>query len=598
MIAFAPLFRWGVAAIVAGAIAVGVVVYWRGNPRPTAGSSQPEKTPPTAVKGQPWFVDVTSASGINFRHFDCATPNQFIHETLGSGLAWIDFNNDGWLDLFVVQDGPAAPGAAIDPSLTCKLYRNNGDGNFTDVTTETGLTHAGFGLGCAVGDYDNDGWDDLLVTYQGGMVLYRNEPDSKGGRHFVDVTKTAKLDNNPHLATSCAWGDVDGDGLLDLYVCNYVEIDFKNYPDCGTSKSGLRKICAPIYFPCTHHKLYRNNGDGTFSDISVASGISAVPPAPGLAVLMNDLDGDGKLDIFVANDLKPSYLFHNQGNGRFVEKAVLAGCGLDVSGSELAGMGIEAGDLDGSGRPSLFVTNFQNRPNMLYLNRGDLRFQDASFASGLAAPSLSRLKFGTVFFDADLDGRLDIAVANGHVQRDNERVSGIPTAQEAQLFKGDGLGHFKDISAQAGPYFNQRSIGRGLAWADYDNDGRPDLVFSHLGERIALLHNETDTANNWLRLELQGDGKRSNRNAIGARVEIEFGGKRHVRFINGGGSYLSASERRILAGLGPAQRAEHVRVTWPSGLKQEFHDLQAGKSYRLQEGSAKAIPTTQGPSAR
>ena len=221
-----------------------------------------------------------------------------------------------------------------------------------------------------MGDYDNDGWDDLIVTYQGGMVLYHNEPDGKGGRHFVDVTKHAKLDNNPHLATSCAWGDIDGDGLLDLYVCNYVEIDFSHYPDCGKTSAGQRKMCSPMYFPSTSHKLYHNNGDGTFTDISLTSGIAAVPPAPGLAVLMTDLDGDGQLDIYVANDMKPAYLFHNQGSGKFVEKALLSGCGLDLSGSEVAGMGIDAGDVDGSGRPSLFVTNFQHRPNMLYLNRG------------------------------------------------------------------------------------------------------------------------------------------------------------------------------------------------------------------------------------
>jgi hypothetical protein len=587
MLAFAPFFRWTLAAAVAAASAVALALILRTNLNLPLPLSSVDKAVPGPVSGQPWFVEVTAAAGIQFRHFDPATPMQYIHETLGSGLGWIDFNNDGLLDLFVVQDGPAEPSAPADPALTCKLYRNNGDRTFTDVTDQVGLTRSGFGLGCAVGDYDNDGWDDLLVTYQGGVVLYHNEPDGKGGRRFVDVTQRARLDNNPHLATSAAWGDIDGDGLLDLYVCNYVEIDFKNYPDCGKISDNLRRICSPIYFSCTHHKLYHNNGDGTFSDISASSSVATVPTAPGLAVLMNDLDGDGKLDIYVANDLKPSYLFHNQGQGKFVEKAVLSGCGMDASGSELAGMGIDAGDIDGSGKPSLFVTNFQNRPNMLYLNKGGMRFQDASFASGLAAPSLSRLKFGTVFVDADLDGHLDIAVANGHVQRNNEQVSGNPTAQEAQLFAGDGRGHFRDISAQSGAYFSERHVGRGLAWADFDNDGRPDLAFSHLGERIALLRNETDTGNNWLRLELIGDGKRSNRNAIGARVEIEYGGQRQVRFINGGGSYLSASDRRILAGLGSAVRATRVRVTWPSGSVQEFRDLEARKSYRLQEGSEK-----------
>ena len=565
-------------------------------------TSSPVPPPSTviATPGVPWFVNLAEASGITFRHYDCATSKFYIHETLGSGLAWIDYNNDGWPDLFVVQCGPIRPSSPSTPSdgkdPTSKLYRNNGDGTFTDVTKEVGLARAGFGLGCAVGDFDNDGWDDLVVTYMGGIVLYHNEPDGKGGRHFVDVTRKAGLDNNPHLATSCAWGDIDGDGLLDLYVCNYVEVDLDHPPTC--LMEGRPAICPPTHYPNVTHRLYRNNGNGTFTDISSQSGVATVPPAPGLAVIMCDLDGDGRMDIYVANDLKPSYLFHNQGGGRFVEKAVLSGCGLDSLSVPLAGMGIDVGDLDGSGRPSLFVTNFQNRPNMLYLNRGGLRFEDASFASGLGAPSLARLKFGCVFIDADLDGHLDIAVANGHVQRRSEELGGSPTEQEAQLFLGDGRGRFRDVSDQAGGYFKEKRVGRGLAWADYDNDGRPDLAYSHVAGSIALLHNETQTANHWLKLELIGDGKKSNRNAIGARVEIEYGGQRQVRFINGGGSYLSASERRILTGLGTAQRAERILVTWPSGRKQEFPDLQSGHWYRLEEGKEEPILVTPGKPKR
>jgi hypothetical protein len=577
--------------LVAAALAGLGLAVWR---MIDSASTPPSSDRPTltATPGLPWFENVVDASGITFRHFDPATPMRYIQETLGSGLGWIDYNNDGWPDLFVVQDGPIRPQEASQkpgPLPTNKLFRNNGDGTFTDVTEAVGLARSGFHLGCAVGDYDNDGCDDLVVTYMGGMVLYHNEIDGKGGRHFVDVTTKAGLDNNPHLANSCAWGDIDGDGLLDLYVCNYVEVDFDHYPECGDSKTGLRTVCPPNFFAKVTHRLYRNNGDGSFTDISASSGIAAAPPAPGLAVLMTDLDGDGRLDIYVANDLKPSYLFHNQGGGRFVEKAVLSGCGLDATGQALAGMGIDAGNLDGSGRPSLFVTNFQARPNMLYLNRGGLRFDEASFDSGLAAPSLPRLKFGTVFVDADLDGCLDIAVANGHVQPDNERVNGLSFPQEAQFFVGDGRGHFRDVSDRAGVYFTQRYVGRGLAWADYDNDGRPDLAYSHLGEKIALLHNQTQTSNNWLTLELVGDGDKSNRNAIGARVEIEYGDGRQVRFLNGGGSYLSANERRILVGLGAAERAERIVVTWPTGKKQEFRDLEARHWYRLEEGREQAV---------
>jgi hypothetical protein len=581
----------GLAASVLAALSL---VVWKFIPSASAPSSS-DQPPLTATPGLPWFENVVDASGVTFRHYDSATSMRYIQETLGSGLGWIDYNNDGWPDLFLVQDGPIRPGSG--PLPTNKLYRNNGDGTFTDVTEAVGLARSGFHLGCAVGDFDNDGWDDLVVTYMGGMALYHNESDDKGGRRFVDVTRDAGLDNNPHLATSCAWGDIDGDGLLDLYVCNYVEVDFDHHPVCTDKKTGRRIICPPTHFDRVTHRLYRNNGGGKFTDISVPSGVAAVPPAPGLAVLMVDLDGDGRLDIYVANDLRPAYLFHNQGGGRFVEKAVFSGCGLDSNGFELAGMGIDAGDLDGSGRPSLFVTNFQALPNMLFLNRGGLHFEEASFASGLAAPSLSRLKFGTVFIDADLDGYLDIAVANGHVQPDNQQLNGQPFAQEAQFFVGDGRGRFRDVSDQAGVYFTQRYVGRGLAWADYDNDGRPDLAFSHLGERIALLHNQTQTSNNWLMLELVGDGKTSNRNAIGARVEIAYGGRRQVRFVNGGGSYLSANERRVLAGLGAAESAERVLVTWPSGKKQEFRNLEARRWYRLEEGRQQAVVVRPGKPA-
>jgi hypothetical protein len=550
-----------------------------------------------ATPGLPWFVNVADKSGITFQHYDCITPMQYIQESLGSGLGWIDYNNDGWPDLFVVQDGPVQPGPVPGPLPTNKLYRNNGDGTFTDVTDATGLAGSGFGLGCAVGDFDNDGWDDLVVTYINGIVLYHNEADGKGGRRFVDVTAKAGLNNNPHLATSCGWGDIDGDGLLDLYVCNYVEVDFDHYPQCIDQKSGLRDVCPPTYFTNVAHKLYRNNGNGTFTDISISSGIAAAPPAPGLAVILTDLDGDGRLDIYVANDLKPSYLFHNHGGGRFEEKALLCGCALDTTSLPLAGMGIDAGDLDSSGRPSLFVTNFQQRSSMVYLNRGGLRFEDSSYASGLGAPSLSRLKFGTVFVDADLDGNLDVAVANGHVKPNSFELGGHPTKQEGQLFLGDGRGRFQEISHQAGSYFNEQYVGRGLCWADYDNDGRPDLAYSHLGGPVALLRNETETSNNWLKLELIGDGERSNRNAVGARVEITYGGKKQVRFVNGGGSYLSASDRRILAGLGSAGQAERVLVTWPSGRKNEYRNLEARHWYRLSEGQEQPVVFTAGKAA-
>jgi len=311
---------------------------------------------------------------------------------------------------------------------------------------------------------------------------------------------------------------------------------------------------------------------------------------------MVDLDGDGLIDIYVANDLKPSYLFHNQGGGRFVEKALTSGCGLGGTGNYIAGMGVEAADLDGSHRPSLFITNFMHNPSIFFRNRGGLQFVDWSYPSRLGGHD--HLGFGTVALDAGLDGKLDLAVANGHVDTEAQRKFGFPMAQNAQLFLGDGRGYFDDVSAQAGEYFNELHVGRGLAYADFDNDGRPDLVFSHNSGPIALLRNVTETQNSWIRLELIGDGKKSNRNAIGARVEIQSSGKLQVRYVIGGGSYLSASERRLLLGLGKADRADRVSVLWPSGKKQEFGNLSAKRWWRLKEGEAQAVSFDSNPPPR
>jgi hypothetical protein len=544
---------------------------------------------PTPTPGVPWFVDVTRAAGIDFVHFDPATKIDYIMETMGSGVAWIDYDHDGWPDLFFVQDGPIHPQKHHGPLPTNKLYRNNGDGTFSDVTRQVGLDRAGFGFGCAVGDFDNDGYDDLVVTYYRSIVLYHNEPDGKGGRHFVDVTARAGLDD-PHWATSCAWGDVDGDGLLDLYVCNYAEVDIEHYSPCYNRDAKKYFSCPPTSFLSTHHRLYKNLGDGRFADVSAAAGLTKVPLAQGLAVVILDLDDDGLPDIYVANDMKPAYLLHNQGNGRFVEKGELAGCAMQPNGRLIAGMGIAVGDFDGTGRPSLFVTNFQKEPNMLFLNKGKMLFQEWSYPSGLVAGGLRYLAFGTVAFDADLDGLLDMAIANGHVSRSAREVFGDPYKQEPRLFLGRGDARFNEIAAQAGAYFRETHVGRGLACADYNNDGKPDLVFSHNGEPPALLRNDTQTDNRWLRLELEGDGKKSNRNAIGARVEIEAGGDTLVRHLAGGGSYLSASERRMLVGIGTADRADRVTVRWPSGRVQSFGPLAANRGYLLKEGLAQAQP--------
>jgi hypothetical protein len=563
---------------IASALVAAAALFWF---RP-APSGVPGSEAAVATPGLPWFEDVTRAAGIDFQHFDSATPEHRIEETFGSGLAWIDFDADGWLDLFAVQAGPVHPAKHAGPLPTCKLYRNRGDGTFADVSAAVGLTRTGFGMGCAVGDYDNDGFDDLLVTYVDGLALYHNEPDRVGGRRLVDVTAAAGLDN-PAWGTSAAWGDLDGDGLLDLYVCTYVVLTGKDDPLCRDPKTGLAIGCAPTVYPHRHHKLYHNRGKGVFADVSREAGITAPPPAPGLGVIMIDLDGDGRLDIYVANDMKPAYLFHNQGGLKFVEKALFSGAGLDGQGSALAGMGVDAADLDDTGLPSLFVTNFQNDPNILFRNQGKLRFIDATPSSGLGFASLARLGFGTVFLDGDLDGNLDVAVANGHVQRPARELFGVSYPQEAQFFRGEGPCRFRDISDKVGPYFRARHVGRGLALGDFDNDGRPDLAFSNNAGPIGLLRNATKTENAWISLELVGAAGKSNRNAIGARVEIHAAQRQQTRFVHGGASYLSGHDRRLVVGLAKATSVDKVVVTWPSGTRQEFGELTPNRAWVLRE---------------
>lgn len=550
---------------------------------PPTSESVPVETPLQPTPGKPWFVDVTATAGIDFQHYDSATEMHYIPEVMGSGVAWIDYDGDGWPDLFCVQVGPLRGDGAGKPQPTHKLYRNNGNGTFTNVTAQTGLGQSGYGMGVAVGDYDNDGFDDLVITYLDHVSLFHNEPDGKGGRKFVDVTAASGI-VDPHWATSCGWGDVDGDGLLDLYICNYVEIDLKNYKPCENFDVKQLYVCPPTVFPTTTHKLYRNLGGGKFADISESSGIAGVKTAGGLGVSLVDLDGDGKVDIYVANDMRPAYVFHNQGNATFKDVGPISGASLMPNGRFMAGMGVAVGDIDGSGRPSVIVANFQDEPTMVFLNRGKMSFREWSTQSGLGPATLKTLGFGIELFDADLDGTLDVALANGHVVRNAPAIYKSPFEQPAQMFLGDGLGHFAEVSDTSGPYFREKRVGRGLAVGDFDNDGRPDIVFSNNGGPVKLLRNATEVDHHWLRLELIGDGKKSNRNAIGARVEIEAGGRKQVRWVAGGGSYLSASDRRLLVGLGKSTRADRVRVVWPSGRTQDFTELAGNASWRLTEG--------------
>ena len=556
------------------------------------------------------FENVASRAGIQFRHFDGRTNKEYIMETMGSGLAWLDYDQDGWMDLFLVQSSVSVPSGKTSDgakpsagSPTCKLFRNLGDGHFRDVTEEVGLGHVGCGMGVAIGDIDNDGFPDLFLTCYGKPnVLYHNVSDGKGGRRFEDITSRAGLADHPdwherpNFSTSAAFLDYNNDGRLDLFVCSYVYVDLENYPSCKDSR-GKWDSCQPSAFKGTRSVLYRNNGNLTFTDVSKEAGID-VPNAKALGVVALDLDGEGLVDIFVANDSVPNFLFRNLGNGRFESLGPGCGCTVNLAGNPQAYMGVDADDLDGDGLPDLFSTAFARETNSFFRNEsrrpGLCQFLDVTQGSGLGPASWWKLGFGTCLIDVDRDGSLDIVVANGHVSRniDEDNNPDNVFRQEAQLYLNDGRGRFQHISKIAGDYFQERHVGRGLACCDYDNDGNMDLAINNSGEDAVLLHNESKTPYHWLRLELQGT--QSNRDAIGARLTIQLGDRRIVRHRKGGGSYLSASDPRLLVGIGAAKKVDQVEIRWPSGRVQRTGPLDVDRGYLIVEGDDKPQPRSNG----
>jgi enediyne biosynthesis protein E4 len=547
------------------------------------------------------FTDVTEKSGIHFVHFDGHTDHEYIMETLGPGVGWLDYDQDGLLDLFLVQGSTFVP--PHGPSPTCKLFKNLGGGKFKDVTEEVGLGHAGCGMGVAVGDIDNDGFPDLFLTCFGKPnVLFHNEPidptNPSKGRHFVDITAKTGMaahpdwEHRPNFSTSAAFLDYNSDGYLDLFVCSYVKVDLEHYPECKSSRSGKRFSCQPSMFEPTRCLLYRNNGDNTFTEVGKEAGID-VPQAKALGVVALDLDDDGRIDVFVANDGMPNFFFRNKGDGRFESVGPRCGCTVNSEGGRQAYMGVDAEDLTGNGLADLFVTAFSQETNTLFRNLGRGHFEDATRGSGLGPPSWLMLGFGACFLDVDLDGRPDIVVVNGHVSRfvDDEGDRGITFKQKAQVFYNRSKGRFMDISPVAGPFFQHAHVGRGLAPADFDNDGRMDLAITNNGEDALLLHNESTTPNHWIRLYLEGsrhrDPKGSNRDAVGAKVTLDAGGRKLVRHRKGGGSYLSAGDPRLLIGLGTAKSVDHMEVRWPSGMVQRLDGpFEADRGYRIREGKA------------
>jgi len=576
--------------LVALAVLGGGAVYWMTNSRHEADdrpADPPPADPPVPVSGRPWFRDVTEESGVRFTCRNGEEADNFtILESLGGGVGLIDYDGDGLLDLFLIGGGYFdGPDRKQIKGHSCKLYRNLGNWKFKDVTREAGLDVPWFYThGVAVADYDRDGWPDLLVTGYGRLALFHNEPDGQGGRHFVDVTEKAGL-RDDLWATSAGWADLDGDGFPDLYVCHYVDWSFANDPVCPGYVAGVKRdVCAPEMFKPLVHALFRNEKGKTFRNVAAEQGFKAA--GNGLGVVLADLNGDGRPDIYVANDATRKLLYFNRGGWKLEELAVRAGAAVDEAGRPQGSMGVDVGDYDGSGRPSLWLTNFQGDMHALYRNLGQETFRHQSQAAGIAALGQTWVGFGTGFIDVDNDGWEDLVIANGHVMR--QPAWGLPMKQRPVLLhNGEQKGRrfFKDVSPQGGAFFQTPAVGRGLAVGDLDNDGWPDLVVSNTNGGVVLLRNEAaaDNPASWMGVKLVGRG---HRDVVGATVILEAEGRQLTRFARGGGSYLSAGDPRLLFGLGPSGKAGRVTVKWSWGESQSWDGLAPNQYWELREGEA------------
>ena len=527
--------------------------------------------------------DVTASAGIDFRHNAGAFGEKYLPETMGPGCAFLDFDGDGWMDILLVN-GTAWPGRRGAPT-TPKLYRNNGDGTFTDVTRKAGLDVPLYGLGVAVGDYDNDGRPDILITCLGQNRLFHNRGDGR----FEDVTEKSGLGGRRAFSTSALWFDSTGDGLLDLFVCNYVR--WSPEIDVRCSVDGKRKsYCTPEAYRGETCWLFRNRGDGTFEDATAQAGLfDTTSKSLGAALL--DVNGDGRLDLFVANDTQPNKLYRNRGDGRFEETGLAAGVAFSEDGKARAGMGVDAADIDGSGRESVAVTNFNNEMLALFRNDGDGTFTDIAPGGELGRITRGSLGFACVFADFDLDGRPDLLIVNGHI--DDVAAAADPEAgyaQPAHLLRNAGEAGFEDVTSFLGREIARPRVGRGAATADFDLDGDVDLLLTENQGTATLFRNEQRAGRRALRFELQGTT--SNRDAVGARVTVEVDGRRQSQRVHTGSSYLSQSELALTFGVGRAERAERVVVRWPSGKTEDFSRLQTGRRYRLVEGKGvvEALP--------
>jgi hypothetical protein len=532
------------------------------------------------------FTDITQAVKVDFKDENSATSNKYLVETMGGGVALLDFDNDGRLDIFFVNgakiDDPMPERKAPDKSdrkFWNRLYHQNADGTFTDVTEKAGLTgmpQNHYGLGVAVGDYDNDGFADIYVTNYGGNTLYHNNGDGT----FTDVTERAGVGGGAWSA-SAGFFDYDNDGKLDLFVTRYVNWTFGNNRYCGEKSPGLRAYCHPDNYEGVTNILYHNNGDGTFTDVSAKAGI-ANPAGKGLGVSFADYDRDGLTDIFVANDSVQSFLYHNNGDGTFSEVGLLTGVGYNEDGKTFAGMGVDFSDYDNDGWPDIFVTDLSNERYKLFRNNADGTFREMTNASGLGGATLTFSGWSTHFFDFDNDGWKDLFVAQGHVMDTIEHTSPNLKYMEPPLMLRNEAGHF--VRVFPGAAFKSEWAGRGAAFGDLDNDGDVDIVINNLGQKASVLRNDGGNRRNWI--AIQTVGTKSNRDGIGSRIKvISASGLTQFFTVNTATGYLSASDKRISVGIGGDSVAKMIEITWPSGIVQKFENVKAGQMLKAVEPS-------------
>ena len=549
------------------------------------GAAQLLGMPKAWAQPAPLFVEVpASASGITWVHENAMSASRFLPETLGPGCAFLDFDNDGWMDIFLVNSGPSDFWKPTKPVRNA-LYKNNRDGTFTDVTEKAGVAGEYFGMGVAVGDYDNDGWPDILVTSYGSCILYKNNHDGT----FSNVTEKAGV-ATPGWTTSAVWFDYDNDGKLDLFICSFVDYRGVKKLECGSNQIGRNYYCVPRLFKPTASFLYHNNGDGTFTDVTQGTAI-ATAMGKGLGVVATDINNDGRMDLFVANDTVQNFLFVNRGRGQngrwnWDEIALQAGVGFSEAGRPRSGMGVDAADLDGNGWQDLFVANVDHEFFSVYENNKDETFRDAAQSEGVASATRLLSGWGLKYFDYDNDGAIDLLLSNGHPDDMIDTYSMQVKYKEPLLLFHQGADHkLHDVSTTAGPVFQGYWAARGLAVGDFNNDGAVDVLIGVNGGAPLLLRNEAAKGNNWLGLKLEGS--EANRDAIGAKMYWTSGGRKRSRLKNNGGSYLSSHDPREVLGIGSAPKIDELEIHWPAPSKKvdRFTDLPINQYIHISEKS-------------